>query len=253
MAYEASREPLNPLEEVSWLVLTMAEEPANSQSIEKPVSPAPVEPSIDDLLPTIPVLKDLFAGTPSAEAGKTPEPKKESATESEPVAPEAAVGQLEDLIPEGLKPEEEKPTREEPKKEETPDRLQKRIDELTAKRKSAEEKAAALESELNDLKAKFGTPAPPASTPQNPLADVMTEQDLAAKVQHIQEAKSWCFQHLDGGEIEDGKGGKQWVDGNAVKAIYANAERMLSEHVPNRRQFLANKNVFDSEARREYP
>jgi len=230
----------------------MAEEPANSQNVEKPATPAPVEPRIDDLLPNIPDLKDLFAGTP-AQAGKTPEQEKESAPASEPVAPETAGGQLEDLIPEGLKPEEEKPTKEELKKEETPDKLQKRIDELTAKRKSAEERAAALETELTELKTKFQAPPPITPTAASPLADVESEGELAAKINHIHEAKSWCIQHLDGGEIEDGKGGKQWVDGAAVKAILANAETMLSKHVPERKEFIASKRVFDVEARREYP
>jgi len=231
----------------------MAEEAATPQTSEKSATPAPVEPNIDGLLPNIPDLKDLFAGTPGAEAGKTQEQDKKSAPESEPVAPETAGGQLEDLIPEGLKPEEEKPTTEEPKKEETPDRLQKRIDELTARRKSAEERATALETELNELKTKFQAPPPITPTASSPLADVETLGDLAAKINHIQEAKSWCIQHLDGGEIEDGKGGKQWVDGGAVKAILANAETMLSKHVPERKEFIASKQVFDVEAKREYP
>jgi len=58
---------------------------------------------------------------------------------------------------------------------------------------------------------------------------------------------------LDGGEAADGKGGKIWLDGNAVKEIYANADKMLTQHAPQKEKFLANKEVFDGEARREYP
>jgi len=229
----------------------MAEEIQTSQTAEKLAPPAPAEPDIDSLLPNIPDLKDLFTGTPAQEPGKAPEQKKEeAAAQKEPAAPEPQ--NLEELIPEGLKPEGEKPA-EEPKEEALSDKVQKRIDELTGKRKAAEEKAAALETELAELKGKFQAPPPVAPTPDNPLADVETEQDLAARVAHIQEAKTWCIQHLDGGPVDDGKGGQRYMEGSDVKAILANAENLLSKHVPERKEFLKNRNVFDSEAKREYP
>ena len=222
----------------------MAEE-KTSQTVDKPVEPTPVEPDIDSLLPNIPGLNELFAETPG-----TPESEK-GTPETEPVVPETA----EVEIPEGLKPEEDKPpeTQPEPKKEELSERVQKRIDELTAKRKTAEERASALETELAELRAKAQAPAPVAPTPASPLADIETESDLAARTGHILEAKSWAIQNLDGGQVSDGKGGTQWLDGPTVKSVLANAELMLSKHIPERREFLTNKKVFDSEARRNYP
>lgn len=222
----------------------MAEETQTSQAVENPVKDAPVEPDIDSLLPTIPALKELFT-----EPG-TPEQKEEKgAPATEPGAPES-VAEFE--IPEGLKPEEEKPP-EEPKKEELSDKVQKRIDELTARRKTAEERVTSLEAELTDLKTKFQAPSPVAPTPASPLADIETDSDLAARTNHILEAKSWAIQNLDGGQVADGKGGTQWIDGPTVKSILANAETMLSKHIPERREFIANKKVWDAEARREYP
>lgn len=227
----------------------MAQDTETSQVAEKPAASAP-EPDIDSLLERIPGLDGVFAETPAAqEPGKPEQPKQQEAPKPEPGAPEAA-GEFE--IPEGLKPEEEKPP-EEPKKEELSDKVQKRIDELTAKRKTAEERATALETELSDLKSRLSAPPPVAPTPASPLADVETEKDLAAKVNHILEAKSWCIQHLDGGEVEDGKGGRQWVDGATVKSILANAEMMISKHVPEHEKFLKNRAVFDVEAKRNYP
>lgn len=223
----------------------MAEETQTSQTVENPVKDAPAEPDIDSLLPTIPGLKDLFEEKPG-----TPEQPQTEAPAKEPGAPETAA---EVEIPEGLKPEEEKPPEPEPKKEELSDKVQKRIDELTAKRKTAEEHAASLEKELTDLKSKFQAPPPVAPTPANPLADIESEPDLAARTNHILEAKSWAIQNLDGGQVADGKGGTQWIDGPTVKAILANAETMLSKHIPERRDFIANKKVFDNEARRNYP
>ena len=72
-------------------------------------------------------------------------------------------------------------------------------------------------------------------------------------MKHIQEARQWCIQNQDGGQVSDGNGGTKWIDGPTVKAIWANAENMLTIHLPKRREFLAAKKVFDSDARREYP
>lgn len=230
----------------------MAEERETSQTVEKPATPAPVEPDINSLLTQVPDLKDLFAGTPKDDSGKTEPPKGEAATE--PAAPETAPAeQLESLIPEGLKPEEEKPPEEAKKDDGLSEKVQKRIDELTAKRKTAEERASALEAELTELKSKYQAPPPVTPTEQSPLADIETDTDLLKKFNYIQEAKSWCIQHLDGGQVEDGKGGQQFVDGATVKKILANAEMMLSKHIPERKEFIAAKKTFDTEARREYP
>ena len=226
----------------------MAEEIQTSQTVDKPADTAPVEPDIDSLLPNIPDLAGLFSEEPKP-AGE-PEQKPTQAPATEPGAIESA---LEAQIPEGLKPEGEKPEPEPKKEEELSESIQKRIDKLTAQKKTAEERASALETELNDLKGKFQAPPPIQPTAASPLADIENENDLAAKIGHIQEAKSWCIQHLDGGEVDDGKGNKQWLDGNQVKGILANAEMMLSKHVPERRDFIANKKVFDAEAKREYP
>jgi hypothetical protein len=223
----------------------MAEENQTSQVVDKPAETAPAEPNIDSLLPSIPGLADLFAepGQPEQKPTQTAPKPESGALETAP--------ELE--IPEGLKPEEHAPEPEPKKEEVLSESVQKRIDKLTAQRKSAEERAASLEAELSEVKSKFSAPAPALPTAASPLADIETEGDLAAKVNHIQEAKSWCITHLDGGEIDDGKGNKQWLDGNTVKGILANAELMLSKHVPERREFIANRKVFDTEAYREYP
>lgn len=226
----------------------MAEE-QNSQTVDKPAESAPEALDIDSLLPSIPDFKDLFTEEPP-KAGE-PEQKPDATPEPEPGVAETA---LEDVIPDGLKPEGEKPPEPEPQKEaDLSESVQKRIDKLTAQKKTAEERATALETELADLKSKYKAPAPILPTAASPLADIETESDLAAKISHIQEAESWCITHLDGGEIDDGKGNKQWLDGNAVKSILANARMMLQKHVPERQQFIASKKAFDAEAKREYP
>lgn len=235
----------------------MAEE-KNSQTVDPPAAPAPLEADIDSLLGTIPQLKDVFPeGSPETPAAPAqPEQKtKEGVPKPEPETPAVDSSALDELIPEGLKPETEKPpeTKEEPRKEEFSEKVQARIDELTAKRKSAEERATALETELTELKSKFQAPPVLAPSPANPLSDVMTMADLEKRKADIEQAKNWCIQHLDGGEVADKDGNKRFLGAQEVKEIFANAEMLLSKHIGDRHQYLTNKALFDKEATREYP
>ena len=213
-----------------------------------PPEPLP-EPDLDSLLSHIPAFKDVF-GTP-AESGDTkpestePTPEVEEATEPglDPAVP------LEEETPEvGTEPE---PEPEEPKPE--PDSVQRRIDKITAARKTAEEKAATLEAELNDLKAKYQAPPPVAPTPQNPLAHIETAEQLARQHELSRTAKSWAIQHLDGGEVELGNGETKFLNGDQVKLLLSRAEDMLTSHIPQRQQFLAARTDFDTQAKRAYP
>ena len=226
----------------------MAEE-QTSQTIEKPANAAPVEPNIDNLLPNIPAFKELFTEETPKAVG--PEQKDSAAPAPEPGAQETVP--LEDVIPEGLKPEGEKPLEEGKKEESLSESVQKRIDKLTAQRKTAEERAQALESELSELKSKYQAPPPIQPTAADPLADIESKIALETKVKHIQEAKDWCLRHRNGGEVSDGKGGKIWLDEATVTETYANAERMLSVEAPKKAKFLSDKEIYDAEARREYP
>ena len=223
----------------------MAEENQTSQVVDTPAETAPVEPDIDNLLETIPDLKALFGDQPGQ-----PEQKPAEAPLKEPGASETVTEQE---IPEGLKPEE--PAAEpEPKKEEVlSESVQKRIDKLTAQKKTAEERATSLQTELDDFKSKYSAPPPVAPTAASPLSDIDSEEDLVKRINEIQDAKTWCIQHLDGGDVSDGKGGTRWMDGNEVKFHLANAEITLSKHAQERRVFIANKRVYDTEALREYP
>lgn len=225
----------------------MAEE-QNSQVVEKPAAAAPAVPDIDVLLPTIPELKELF-GEPPAKEGHPEQKKPTEAPVTEPGAQELA---SEVEIPEGLKPEEEKPP-EEPKSEELSESVQKRIDKLTAQRKTAEEKAKSLETELAELKSKYQAPPPIQPTRADPLADIESDKDLDAKIEHIQSAKDWCLRHLNGGNISDGNGGEKWLEAGEVADTLANADRMLTQDVPKRRVFLAERTRHDAVAKREYP
>jgi hypothetical protein len=189
---------------------------------------------LDDLLSHIPLFKDAFG--PEGESGDTkPTAPKEPAPEKAQAAPAEVPDEI--RPPEELPPEVEEPPPEEEPKQEISDSVQKRIDKLTAQRKGAEEKAAALEAELTDL----------------PLAGIETKAELQERVKLVLRAKSWAIQNLDGGNIDLGEGKTQWLDGPQVKQILANAEEILSVHVPQRDKYIDAKSDFDSQALRAYP
>src|SRR4029077_18803535 len=226
----------------------MAEEPKGTQT-PPPAEPLP-EPDLDDLLSHIPLFKDAFG--PEGESGDTkPTAPKEPVPEKAPAAPAEVPDEIQP--PEELPPEVEEPPPEEEPKQEILDSVQKRIDKLTAQRKGAEEKAAALEAELTDLKSKFVAPPPVAPTPASPLAGIETQAELQERLKLVLRAKNWAIQNLDGGNIDLGEGKTKWLDGPEVKQILANAEDMLSLHIPQRNQYIQAKTDFDSQALRAYP
>jgi hypothetical protein len=201
---------------------------------------------LDSLLSHIPAFKDVFG---AAESGDT----KPESTEPTPEAEEATEG-LDPAVPLEEEPEvapESEPEPEEPKPE--PDSVQRRIDKLTAARKTAEEKAASLATELEDLKAKFVAPPPVAPTPQNPLAHIETAEQLQRQIELSRSAKSWAIQNLNGGEVDVGDGKTKFLDDNQVRLLLSRAEDMLTQHIPQRQQYLAAKADFDSQAKKAYP
>jgi hypothetical protein len=226
----------------------MAEEPKGTQSLP-PAEPLP-EPDLDALLSSIPLFKDAFG--PEGKSGDTKlSAPKEPASEATKAAPAEVPDEIQP--PQELPPEEEEPPPEEEPKPELSDSVQKRIDKLTAQRKNAEEKAAALETELTDLKTKFAAPPPVAPSPASPLAGIESKAELQERVKLVLRAKSWAIQNLDGGNIDLGEGKTRWLDGPEVKGILANAEEMLSLHIPQRVQHIDAKGDFDSQALKAYP
>jgi hypothetical protein len=224
----------------------MAEEPKGTQTA--PVESLP-EPDLDSLLSSIPLFKDAFG--PGEKSGdETTQPDQSTEPDSE--APEAPVEPPSETPAEEETPPEESPPEEEAKPE-LSDSVQKRIDKLTAQRKTAEEKAATLEAELNDLKGKYQAPPPVVPTPFSPLANVETKAELGKRMELAQQAKTWAIENLDGGEVDLGDGKTKWLDGREVKVILAKAETMITKHVPERNVFLDLKTGYDADAQKSYP
>lgn len=137
----------------------------------------------------------------------------------------------------------------------TQEKLLRRIDKITAKRREAEERAEQLETEISDLRAKFDA-APPvtlAPTPDDPLADIETPQALEERVEIAKKVRKWALQNLEGGTVTNANGEEIYYEPAQVRQYLANADEMLTEHAPKRREWLTQRQAVLLEARTAYP
>lgn len=212
------------------------------------------EPDLDKLLAATPQLAALFGE--EKKSGKT-EPTKEPVQNAVEAPPEQEEESQQIELPEALPLEEPEQPAEESKEEEPKpehDAIQKRIDELTAKRKTAEEKAARLEAEIADLKIKLAAPPRVAPTATSPLANVNSLGELQERHKKAQLAQSWASRHLmEGAEIPNDDGTTQILSAQQVQEIWARAQEMLTQHIPARVSYLNEKAAYDKEAQVFYP
>jgi hypothetical protein len=104
----------------------------------------------------------------------------------------------------------------EEEKNPVPEKLLKRIDKITAKRREAEERAETLESEVSELRAKLDATVPIQITPtaSDPLADVETPEQLEDRVATAKKIRAWAIKNLEGGTVQNAAGeeeGSQWL------------------------------------------
>jgi len=231
----------------------MAEEgkPSQSAPVQSP------EPDLDTLLGQIPQFKEAFGPAPTAASG-TDKPEQNPAPlvdteEGTPVVPDETGLPPAEPLEEPEPPAEEEPAPEAEPKLELPESVQKRIDQLTAKRKAAEEQVATLVAENTALKARALNVPPVPPTPASPLADIETHEALGAKLALAQQAKTWAIENLEGGNVDMGEGKVQYLDAPNVRKLLAKAEELLTLHGPQRGRFITDKGQFDAEAKRDYP
>jgi|SRR5215469_2447764 len=217
----------------------MAEDPTKasvSETDQQQTSDALSDGAIESMLAGVPGLEKYFG-------------EVEQSGDQQPVASgeEPAVETAEPPL------EETPAAQEEEKKEAFPESVQRRIDQLVAQKYEAVEKAEALASRIKELEARVENLAPLAPTADSPLADVETAEDLGKRLSDARRVKTWALEHLEGGEVEDGKGGTKFLEGQQVRRLLATAEALISEHIPQRDQYLRARAGFDAEARRYYP
>ena len=216
---------------------------------------------------------DVLA-TALGDLGLEPEPAK--AVKSEASESESDLSQDEEDKPESEDPaedvseaddaksdaEEEQDEDEESEDDVPREKIQRRIDKLTAARKSAEEKATALAAEAEEAKAKvaeyeaqLNEAARPVLSPtaDNPLADVDTQDALDAKIKSAQEVRRWALRHTDGAEVKKPDGSTTWIDSDQVKDYLVKADDVLTLHAPARQQWLAQRAPAVEAAKNLFP
>lgn len=136
-----------------------------------------------------------------------------------------------------------------------PEKLLKRIDKLTAKRREAEERADTLETELSDLRAKLdaSTPVQITPSPSDPLADVETPDQLEERITIAKKVRTWAMRNLEGATVQNAAGEDVYYEPSQVRDFLANADELLTEHAPKRKEWIAHRSQVVPEARAVYP
>lgn len=128
-------------------------------------------------------------------------------------------------------------------KAKTPEGVQTRINELTARAKTAEEQLAAANEQLAAYRARDEG----ALTP-DVLDHVETLEDLATAQKRYNALLSWAIQNPDGGKLGD----KEYT-AEEVRMLHAEAQSLINEAIPQRRDYIAKRSEFDREAVNFYP
>jgi hypothetical protein len=144
----------------------------------------------------------------------------------------------------------------------TQDKVQKRIDKLTAQKKAAAEEAATVKSQYEEaqkrvaeLEAQVNEAARPVLQPtaENPLADVDTSEALDAKIKSAQEVRRWALKNSDGATVKRPDGTEVYVDSDQVKDYLLKADDVLTIHAPARQQWLAQRQPAVEAAKNLFP
>jgi hypothetical protein len=199
--------------------------------------------------------------------GFSPEPAK--ADNSEASESDSDLSQDEEDKPETEDPAEDVSEAEEAEEEQDEEaedvpreKVQRRIDKLTAARKSAEEKATALAAEAEEAKAKvaeyeaqLNEAARPVLSPtaDNPLADVDTQDALDAKIKSAQEVRRWALRNTDGATVKRPDGTEVYLDSDQVKDYLLKSDDVISIHGPARQQWLAQRQPALESAKSLFP
>lgn len=197
---------------------TPQEQPAAEATEETPIE-APEATDTED-----PAEADLSQDTDSEEATDEADSEKDDAEKEEEKAP-------------------------------VPEKLLKRIDKLTAKRREAEERAETLESEVSELRAKLeaSTPVQISPSPSDPLADVETSEQLEERIATAKKIRAWAIKNLEGGTVQNAAGEDVYYEPSQVRDYLATADELLTEHAPRRKEWIAHRSQAIPEAKAVYP
>lgn len=124
----------------------------------------------------------------------------------------------------------------------------KQINRLTARAKGAEEEVATLRAQVESLKTQPTQETQAESEPA--LENVQTVKDLEVLRKEAVAAKKWALQNLGKDYVEvDGKE----YDDEAIRNILTEAEDYLTEKIPQRAQFIQQKQNWIQDTINTFP
>ena len=151
---------------------------------------------------------------------------------------------------------------EEEEAEEHSDNVQKRINKLTAQKKSAIEELEKLKVEsatsndrLADLEAKAENFARPVlgRSPASPLEDVLTSDELNARIESAHKVRDWALVNADGAAITGADGEERFVEAEDVRKHFIAADRLLNKFAPARAKWIASKEQSLAATKEAFP
>jgi hypothetical protein len=209
------------------------------------ISEAPATTEAETNTQSITTLEELTASF--VDKVEESEAKEESEVEAGPetTTADAETDQDTDVLLQSTESEEsEEETEEIAEEEESTDasgdneppkavgKLLKQVNKLTARAKSAEETAEALQAQIESLKT---SPQKQSESSQPALEEVQDFQSLETLRKEAVAAKKWALQNIGRDYVESG--GKEYSDDD-IRNILTQAEDYLSEKIPERAQYL---------------
>ena len=200
-------------------------------------------------------MEDLAASLNFAEnAESAPEENStteatDDVTESEVV--DAAEEQEGDVLSQPDESEEEAEEINEDSSKE-PKGLQKairQINRLTARAKGAEEEVSALKAQIESLKSQPAQEAEPQGKPALDKVQNVTELEKIRK--DAVQAKMWALQNIGSEEIVE-VNGREYED-SEIRKILVEAEEFLTEKIPQRANFLQQKQSYIQDTINTFP
>lgn len=135
------------------------------------------------------------------------------------------------------------------------DKLLKRIDKLTAKRREAEEALEKTREETERLRTELAAASKVVlqPTPEDPLTDVESIEDLDARIATAKRVRTWAMTNRDGATVKGADGSEEYVDAAEMARHLAAADAIVTDHGPARRAWLAQRETSRAEAQTAYP
>jgi len=143
--------------------------------------------------------------------------------------------------------EEEESESEEAEPPKAVGKLLKQVNKLTARAKSAEETAQALQAQIESLKT---NPQTQSESSQPALEEVQDFQSLETLRKEALAAKKWALQNVGRDFVESD--GKEYSDDD-IRNILTQAEEYLSEKIPERAQYLQSAAQWQQDTINTHP